>query len=173
MVTQPHGVRLRVLLVIALVVTGLSWVLLRLTTAGGRELPGANWLGVVIFVAIGLGLAAAGRPVKRLVAGTATRTVHPLYAARVLAMAQAAALGGAGFVGWYVAQILLVLPDGDVTSQQQRILLLGLLALSAAGLSGVGLLVQHWCRLDDEEDRDPFDPRFGDDPRSGNGSRHR
>lgn len=174
MVTQPHGVRPRVVVLVALVVAGLSWVLLRLTTAGGRDLPEASWLGVVIFVAIGLGLVAAGRPVKRLVAGTATRTVHPLYAARVLAMAQAAALGGAAFVGWYAAQVLLVLPDADVTSQRQRILLLGLLTLAAAALSGLGLLVQRWCRLDDEKDRDPFDPRFdNDDPRPGNGPRHR
>ncbi len=174
MVTQPHGVRPRVLLLVALAATGLSWVLLRLTAAGGRDLPDASWLGVVILVAIGLGLVAAGRPVKRLVAGTATRTVHPLYAARVLAMAQAAALGGAAFVGWYVAQVLLVLPDIDVASQRQRLLLLGVLTLSAAGLAGVGLLVQRWCRLDDEQDRDPYDPRFdNDDPPAGNGPRQR
>ncbi len=163
MVNQPHGIRLRVLVVVALVVAGLSWVVLRVATGSGRELPGQSWLTAVLFVALGLGLVLAGRPVKRLVAGTATRTVHPLYAARVLAMAQAAALGGAAVFGWYAAQVLLVLPDSDVASQQQRILVLGLLALSAAGLSAVGLLVQRWCRLDDERDRDPSDPRFGND----------
>jgi len=163
MVSQPHGIRLRVLLVVAVVVAGLSWVVLRLASSGGRELPDVSWLGIVIVVAIGLGLVAAGRPVRKLVAGTATRTVHPLYAARVLAMAQAAALGGAAIFGWYAAQVVLALPDADVSSQQQRILLLGLLALAAAGLSGIGLLVQRWCRLDDEEDRDPSDPRFGND----------
>jgi Protein of unknown function (DUF3180) len=73
-----------------------------------------------------------------------------MYAARVLALAQAAALAGAATLGWYVAQVLLVLPDADVPSQQAQILQLGALGLGAVGLSAVGLLVQRMCRLDDE-----------------------
>ena len=116
-----------------------------------------SWLGLLIFVALGLGLYLAGRPVKRLLAGTASHPVNPLYAARVLAMAQAAALAGAAILGWYLAQVVLVLPDRDIPSQQLRILQLGLLGLAAAGLSAVGLLVQRWCRIDDEH------PPTGDD----------
>jgi signal transduction histidine kinase len=165
-VSRPLGIRVRVVLLVGLVVTGLSWLVLRLALNGGADLPDPSWIGIVILVAIALGVVVAGRPVKRLVAGTATRTVHPLYAARVLAMSQAAALGGAAVFGWYAAQLLLALPDSDVSSQQQRILLLGGLALAAAGLSAVGLLVQRWCRLDEDDDRiDPADPRFDDDSR--------
>ncbi len=163
MVNDAQGIRLRLLLAVGVVIAGLSWVVLRLATSAGRDLPGESWLTAVLLFALGLGLVLAGRPVKRLVAGTATRTVHPLYAARVLAMAQAAALGGAAIAGWYAAQLLLVLPDGDVSSQRQRLFVLGLLVLTAAGLAVVGLLVQRWCRLDDERDRDPSDPRFGSD----------
>ena len=72
-------------------------------------------------------------------------------------------LGGAAIAGWYTAQLALVLPDSDVSSQRQRLLVLGLLVLASAGLAAVGLLVQRWCRLDDERDRDPSDPRFGSD----------
>ena len=151
MVNERHGIRLRVLVAIAVVVGGVSWILLRLLQSNGRDLPASSWVGAALFVVLGLGLLAAGRPVQRLVAGRPTRPVNPLYAARVLAMAQAAALGGAAIVGWYVAQILLVLPDADIPSQQLRILELAVLAVTAAGLATVGLVVQRWCRLDDDD----------------------
>ena len=47
--------------------------------------------------------------------------------------------------------------------RRMKALALGLLVLASAGLAAVGLLVQRWCRLDDERDRDPSDPRFGSD----------
>ncbi len=150
MVTPTHGIRARALFLVALVAGGLSWIVLRLWMNTGHLLPQASLLGLGLFVALGVGLYLAGRPVRRLVSGTATRRVHPLYAARVLALAQAAALAGAATLGWYVAQILLGLPDADVPSQQTQILQLGVLGLGAVGLSAVGLLVQRMCRLDDE-----------------------
>jgi hypothetical protein len=150
-VSRPDGIRLRVLVTVALVVGGASWVALKLLAGGGRDLPSTSWLAVFIFVALALGLLIAGRPVKRLVAGRATRPLNPLYAARVLAMAQAAALAGAVIVGWYLAQIVLLIPDADVPSQQLQMLVLGILALAAAGLAAVGLVVQRWCRLDEDQ----------------------
>lgn len=150
MVSRPDGIRLRVLVAVAVIVGGGSWVVLKLVQGGGRDLPSTSWLAVFIFVALGLGLLVAGRPVKRLVAGRATRAVNPLYAARVLAMAQAAALAGAAIVGWYLAQLVLLLPDADIPSQQLQMLVLGILGLAAAGLATVGLVVQRWCRLDED-----------------------
>lgn len=150
MVSRADGIRIRVLVAVAVVVGGASWVVLKLLQGGGRDLPTTSWLAVFIFVALGLGLLLAGRPVKRLVAGRATRPVNPLYAARILAMAQAAALAGAAIVGWYLAQVILLLPDADIPSQQLQMLVLGVLALAAAGLAAVGLVVQKWCRIDEE-----------------------
>jgi hypothetical protein len=154
-VSRPDGIRTRVLVAVAMVVAGASWVILKLVAGGGRDLPSTSWLSVFIFIALGLGLFVAGRPVKRLVAGRATRPLNPLYAARVLAMAQAAALAGAAIVGWYVAQIVLLLPDADIPSQQVQMVVLGVLAVASAGLAATGLLVQKWCRLD-EPPTDPF-----------------
>lgn len=153
MVNRAAGIRARVLVAVALVVGGASWVVLKLLEGGGRDLPSTSWLAVFIFVALGLGLLVAGRPVKRLVAGRPSRALNPLYAARVLAMAQAAALAGAAFVGWYAAQVLLLLPDADVPSQRLQMLVLGVLALAAAGLAAIGLVVQRWCRLDEPDPR--------------------
>jgi len=160
-VNGAEGIRARVLVAVAVVVGGASWVILKLAAGGGRDLPSTSWLAVFIFIALALGLFVAGRPVKRLVAGRATRPLNPLYAARVLAMAQAAALAGAAIVGWYVAHIVLLLPDADIPSQQVQMVVLGILAVAAAGLAATGLLVQKWCRLD-EPPTDPFqDDRRG------------
>ncbi|HVD21640.1 MAG TPA: DUF3180 family protein [Lapillicoccus sp.] len=155
--SRADGIRTRTLVAVAVVVGGASWVALRLLQGGGRDLPSTSWLAVFIFVALALGLLLAGRPVKRLVAGRATRPVNPLYAARVLALAQAAALAGAAIVGWYVAQVLMLVPDADIPSQQLQMLTLGVLALAAAGLAAVGLLVQRWCRLEDDDRGGPRD----------------
>ena len=157
MVSRADGIRTRTLVAVAVVVGGASWVALRLLQGGGRDLPSTSWLAVFIFVALALGLLLAGRPVKRLVAGRATRPVNPLYAARVLALAQAAALAGAAIVGWYVAQVLMLVPDADIPSQQLQMLTLVVLALAAAGLAAVGLLVQRWCRLEDDDRGGPRD----------------
>ncbi|MDQ2797548.1 MAG: DUF3180 domain-containing protein [Actinomycetota bacterium] len=164
MVTDPRGIRARVLVVVAVVVAGLSWVILRLLVGSGKNLPEPSWFGVVLFVVLGAALLLVGRPVKRLVAGTNDRPVDPLYAARVLAMSQAAALAGAGILGWYLAQVVLALPDIDVPSQQDTALLLGALAVAAGGVAVVGLVVQGWCRIDDSgrpDDDDDIGGRGG------------
>lgn len=150
--STPHGVRVRFLLVVALVAGLVSWVGLTLWGQSGGQVPSASWAAAPILLAVAVGLVLAGRPVRRLVQGTATRPVHPLYAARVLALAQAAALTGAAVLGWYAAQVVRLLPDVDVRSQQQDVLVLAVLGLGAVLVSAAGLLVQRWCRVDDDRD---------------------
>ncbi len=157
MVSRPHGIRIRLLVAVVAVAGALSWIILKLWTNAGHLLPQASWAGLPLLVAVATGLYLAGRPVGRLVAGKATKPVHPLYAARVLVLAQAAALAGGAVLGWYLAQIVLLLPDSDVESQQNQIVELGALGLGAILLSAAGLVVQRMCRLDE---RDPDD---GDD----------
>ncbi|WP_170185558.1 DUF3180 domain-containing protein [Lapillicoccus jejuensis] len=160
--STPHGVRVRLLLAVALVAGLVSWVGLTLWGQSGRQVPSASWAAAPILLAVAVGLVLAGRPVRRLVQGTATKPVHPLYAARVLSLAQAAALTGAAVLGWYAAQVVRLLPDVDVPSQQQDVLVLAVLGLGAVLVSAAGLLVQHWCRVDDDRDeRDERDRRGG------------
>jgi len=155
MVTQAHGIRARVLAVTAVIAGALGWIGLQLWLNSGRPSPTVSWAALPLLVAAAVGLYLSGRPVKQLVAGTAVKPVHPLYAARILALAQAAALTGAVVLGWYAAQIIHLLPNADVASQQQTILELALLSLGAVLLSVAGLLVQRMCRLDDEQPSGP------------------
>lgn len=150
--SPAQGIRVRLVLIVGLVAAALSWIVLRL--AGGG-VPAPSWVGLAVFVVIGAGLLAAGLQVRRLVQGTAKSPVSPLYAARVLALAQAAALAGAAVCGWYLASVVVVLPDIDVESQRSLAVQLAVLAVAAAAVSGIGLLVQSWCRIDDDDRPEP------------------
>ena len=157
MVTEAHGIRARLLVGVAVIAGALAWIGLQLWLNWGHPAPVVSWAALPILMAAAVGLYISGRPVKQLVAGTAVKPVHPLYAARILALAQAAALTGAVILGWYVAQVIHLLPDADVVSQQQTILELGLLGVGAVLLSVSGLLVQRMCRLDNDG---PGGPRY-------------
>lgn len=153
MVTQAHGIRLRLLVAVTVIAGALAWIGLQLWLGSGHPAPVVSWAALPIIIAAAAGLYFSGRPVKQLVAGTAVKPVHPLYAARILALAQAAALTGAVVLGWYLAQIIHLLPDSDVASQQESILQLALLGVGAVLLSVAGLLVQRMCRIDNDRDR--------------------
>lgn len=144
------GVRARHLVTTALVVGVAGYALLRLA-AGSSAVPSPGWAGLLLVLVMAAGVYAAGLPVRRLRSGRPAPSMSPLRAARTLVLAQAAALTGAGLVGWYAAQALLLVPDLDIDSQRARVW--PLLALVAAGvvLVASGLLTQRMCRLDDDQ----------------------
>ena len=90
-VSRPDGIRARVLVAVAVIVAGASRVVLKLLADGGRDLPVDELAGRVHLRRAGAGSA------RRRASGEAARrrpghpSAEPLYAARVLAMAQAAA----------------------------------------------------------------------------------
>ncbi|MGV1007618.1 MAG: DUF3180 domain-containing protein [Dermatophilaceae bacterium] len=155
MVTR-EGVRTRHLAVVAFVVGSVGYVLLRLVEGGGTELPAPGWTAVLLIVFMAVGVYFAGLPVKRLRSGSPAATISPLRAARTLVLAQAAALTGAALIGWYAAQVLLLVPDLDVESRRARLLPLAAVLVASALLVVSGLLVQRMCRLD-EDQRDQHD----------------
>jgi hypothetical protein len=133
-------------LVIGLAVATGGWVILDgWARAGGEPLP-MPWPAIVGTVVLALALVAAGWPVRRWMRGDRRRRLDPIAAARTAVLAQAAAYGGAALAGWYLAQGLDVLPD-LVGARRGRFLLGLLAALTAAGLSTAGFVVQSWCRL--------------------------
>jgi hypothetical protein len=108
-------------------------------------------------VFLGGGLLLAGWQVRKVRDGRPDPAITPLHAARTLVLGQAGALTGAVLVGWYAANALVLLPDGDVDSQRSRIWLFVLHAVVALLLAAAGMVVQAWCRLrprDDEDDED-------------------
>jgi hypothetical protein len=153
-VTPHTGVRATTLVIAALISAGLSWLVLRWATAGGSEMPSPGWVAIAVMLFLGAGLLVAGWQVRKVRDGRSDGRVSPLRAARTLVLAQAAALTGSVLVGWYVANVLVLLPDADVQSQRDRITPFLLHAVVALLLAACGMVVQWWCRLRPRDDED-------------------
>ena len=153
---RPHaGVRATTLVLAAVVMTVLAWLVLRLVASGGSPVPEPGWVGAAAMLFLGGGLLVAGRQVRKVRDGSPNPAITPLRAARTLVLGQAGALTGSVLIGWYLANVLVLLPDADVDSQRGRIWPFLLHALVALLLAVAGMVVQAWCRLrprDDEDD---------------------
>ena len=159
---KPHsGIRVTTLVLSGLTMTVLAWLVLRWVASGGTGLPDPGWVAIAVMAFLGAGLLLAGWQVRKVRDGVGDGTVTPLRAARTLVLAQAGALTGAVLVGWYVANVLVLLPDADVESQRGRIWPFVLHAVVALLLSVSGMVVQHWCRVR---------PRDEEEEGNGNGS---
>jgi polyferredoxin len=136
---------------VAAVVTAVSWFVLDLWTRQGGRPPPLPWFTAVAIAVVAAVVAVLGWEVRRTVRGERSTPVDPLAAARVVVLAKAAVYGGAVFVGWYAGQALVLIPDVSVT-RGERLLVAGITALAAAALAVAGLLAQRWCRLPPEDD---------------------
>ncbi len=138
-------------------VAGAGWLLLDTWAGAGRGPLPLPWTAVVGTVALAAAVLAIGLPVRRWVNGDRERPLDPLFAARAVVLAKAAAYGGAVLTGWYAAQALAVLPD-VVGARRTRLAVAAAAALAAIGVTVAGFVVQRWCRIpptDDEDDDVP------------------
>lgn len=147
--------RWRALLVVAVVVGVVAWGVLRAWTDGGHELPDVPWTAPVGLLVIAVSVLAFGLPVRRWTSGAHDRALDPLRAARTVVLAKAAQYSGSALVGWYLAQVVVVLPDVDV-SARRGLLVRGLVgAVAAMVVLLVGRLVERWCRVPHDRDEPP------------------
>lgn len=117
---------------------------------GGGSLP-LPWTAVVGTFALAMVVVAAGLPVRRWVRGRRERPLDPLMAARTVVLAKASAYGGAVLTGWYVGQVLALLPD-LVGERRTRFVLALVAVLASVAISVAGLVVQRWCRVPPSDD---------------------
>lgn len=155
--SQEQGVTVRFTLGVLVVVGALSWVVLTLWVNGGRALPHTSWIGIVVMVLMALAVLAAAWDIRRYLRGRSRRMPSPQRGRRTLVAAQACALGGSAVLGWYLAQVVLLLPDTDVPSVRGHLwFVLGLIGASAV-LWVAGLRAQAWCRIPDPRRHDDDD----------------
>jgi hypothetical protein len=159
MVTGGRGVTIRLVLLVGSVTTALSYLAFRIWTVRGGGLSPSSWGALIVLVFMACGVFFAGLPVRRFLHGQAKKPLSPIRAMRTLVLAQAAALTGALVTGWYVAQVLVLLPTFDIASR--RSLLWEMAALAAGGvlMAVAGMLVQRMCRVGNDrpgrdDDRD-------------------
>jgi hypothetical protein len=164
MLTGGKGVTIRLVLVVGLVVTAFSYLALRIWTSQGHELPPASWAALIVLVFMACGVFFAGLPVRRFLRGQSKKTLNPIRAMRTVVLAQASALTGALVTGWYLAQILALLPVADVDSRRSLIWKLAALAAGGVLMVVAGLVVQRMCRVDKRgRDSDGDNDREGDE----------
>ena len=121
-------------------------------------MPEPGWVGAAAMLFLGGGLLVAGWQVRKVRDGSPNPAITPLRAARTLVLGQAAALTGAVLVGWYVANVLVLLPDADVESQRGRIWPFVLHAVVAAAARRRRHGRADWCRLRPRDDEDEDEP---------------
>src|SRR5665811_1308485 len=148
MVRDGRGVSIRLVLLLGLAVTALAYPGLRVWTGQGHELPPASWGAVLVLVFMTCGVFFTGLPIRRFLRGQAKKPLNPLRAMRTLVLAQAAALTGALVAGWYLAQVLVLLPVFDLGARRAVVLLLAASAAGGALLAIAGLVTQGMCRVD-------------------------
>jgi hypothetical protein len=171
MLRDGRGVTIRLVLLVGVVVAGFSYLVLRALTGQDGFQPEASWGRLPVLVVMACGVFFAGLPVRRFLKGRATKPLNPIRAMRILVLAQACALTGAVVAGWYVAQVLVMVPTLDVSSR--RTVALRLAALAAGGVLMVvaGLLTQAMCRVHGDgrgSDGEPKGDRNGDRSRDRN-----
>lgn len=147
MVTGRRGVTIRLLLLLGAAVTGFSYLVLRFWTERGGALPPSSWGAFIVLLFMACGVFFAGLPVRRFLRGTARKPLNPMRAMRTVVLAQASALTGALVAGWYVAQILVLLPDLDIASRRSLAWRLAALAAGGILMAVAGLVVQAMCRV--------------------------
>jgi len=162
MLTGGKGVTVRLLLLTGLVVTAFGYLVLRIWTAQGGALPPAPWGALIVLVFMACGVFFAGLPVRRFLRGQARKPLNPIRAMRTVVLAQASALTGALVTGWYLAQILVLLPDIDIPSVRSLAWRLAALAVGGVLMVVAGVMVQRMCRVD-KGGRDSDDDREGDE----------
>ena len=146
------GVRITTLVLAGLATTVVAWLGLRVLADSAAPEPG--WVGLAAMLFLGAGLLVAGWQVRQVRDGRPLPHVTPLRAARTLVLGQAGALTGAVLVGWYLSNVLVLLPDSDIESQRSRLWLFAAHVVVALLLAVSGMLVQRWCRLSRRDDGD-------------------
>jgi hypothetical protein len=152
MVNDGRGLRWSQLAGIVLVVGLLSWLGWRVYLDRGHLLGQVSWVSSVLLLAMAALVIAAGLPVRRFLRGEARKSLNPVRAARTLVLAQAAALTGAGLLGWYAAQAALAVADLTLPGYRTVLGELVAVGLSAAMLMVAGMLTQRMCRVDPPRD---------------------
>jgi Protein of unknown function (DUF3180) len=146
--------RWQTLAAITAVVTVGAWLVLRILEGQGISPPPVPWSVAVVCLVIAAVVLRMGWAVRQFLRGRRP-DLDPLRAARTAVLAKASCHTGSLLLGWYLAQVLLVLGDLEIEPRRDRAVAAAVAALGAAVLVGVGLVVEHMCQVPPPPDGDP------------------
>jgi hypothetical protein len=120
---------------------------------------GIPWTVTGVLATAAMAILAAAWPIRQYVKGK-RRTVDPLRAATILALAKACALGGAALAGVYLAIALVTAGELHSPLAWSRLWQALAAGLAGAGLAAAGRLAEWFCQLP-PEDSAPKNPAAG------------
>ena len=137
----------RISTLVALLVgtAAVTWGALHIAETLGSALPQLAWTapaGVAVLAVVVLVTAVALR--RRLGRG---RPPDPLGMARMAVLGKASAHVGPIVGGLYAGYLVVLLPDLEIESRNERAVLCGVALLAAVLLAGAGLLLERTCRV--------------------------
>lgn len=156
--------KLSTLVAVALIATGLGWLVLRALHPDGNG-PVVTWLVVPVLLALCTVVLATGWQVRQY-QREQRKHLDMLKASRTVALAKAASLTGAVLGGWYLAHILLRAPDLGIATVRESLISTAVATVLGGMLAGCGLLSEHWCKLPPQSG-DGEGPGAGDYPWPG------
>lgn len=140
-------------LAIAAVTTAVAAALLRvMESRGGTVLPVPVLAWIVVLAIAGV-VGVLGWNVRQYTAGKRPE-LDMLLAARTVVLATASAYTGGLLIGWYAAQVLVVVGDLDIAARRDVAITAAVAAVAAVVLAVVGLVVERWCEIPPPDDED-------------------
>lgn len=139
--------QLAVLFVVSLAIV---WAGLQLLSRQGVYLPAATWHQSFACLVIAGLVTWGGLTVRSYIAGKKPE-LNGLLAARIAVFAKASSLGGALFMGWYGAQVLMALQNISIESQQSRALWAGVSVIASLALTICGMIAERNCQIPPSE----------------------
>lgn len=110
--------------------------------------PPVLWLTAVPLVITGVVTLGVGRQVRRR---EGKRQLTGVAAARVVALAFAAAYLGSGLLGYFLAHLVAALPNLTAPYPREQAISATICAAAAVFLVVCALVVERWCLLDDDD----------------------
>ncbi len=138
--------RWQTLVAVAAVVTVVGWDVLDVLRDQGVTPPPVPWLVVLVMLVIAAVVLRMGWAVRQFLHGRRP-DLDPIRAARTAVLAKASCYTGASLLGWYLAQVLLVVGDLDIEPLRERAVAAAVAAGGAALLAVVGLVVEFLCQV--------------------------
>jgi hypothetical protein len=155
--------RLRTLVLLAVGTAAVGWLVLRVLSSRGRDVPAVPWPMVAVLVLLALVVFVMGWQVRQYLRGN-NPALDPVRAARTAVLAKAACYAGALLTGWYAAQVLVVLDMLRIEAQRARAGAAALAVLGAVVLVAAGLLAEWFCRIPPPDDEGTDVARRGPEP---------
>jgi uncharacterized membrane protein YhaH (DUF805 family) len=111
---------------------------------------GASWIVPVLLGVLGILVLVLSWTVRRYAKGE-LKDIDPRRAFNTLVLAKSLGVAGAGLAGWYVGQLLVVIPLADSPYYSEIILECSIAAGAALFDVAAGVIGEWWCQLPPNE----------------------